>query len=205
MTGAVESSFPAWAKRLVSEFDGADARAQAIAQPLTRQQLNWQPRPGAWSIGQCLAHLAIGNELYLAAIEAALSKRRSGTPVSEITVGGPSRWFIRRYIAPSAQRKNANAPPKITPPNTVEANILDRFLYTNAKARDLIRRAADHDVNRIRFRNPFVPLIHFTVGTGLEIISKHEQRHLFQAERVRDSPTFPVASTTTNEAKKQAR
>jgi hypothetical protein len=41
------------------------------------------------------------------------------------------------------------------------------------------------------FRNPFVPLIRFTVGTGLEILSKHERRHLLQAERIRESPNVP--------------
>jgi hypothetical protein len=193
MTGGIESILPAWARRLVSEFDEADARAQAVARSLTPQQLNWSALPGTWSVGQCLAHLAIGNELYLAAIEAALSNRGAGTPVPEIIVGAPSRWFIRRYIAPSAHMKTASAPLKITPPTAVDADTLDRFLYTNEKARDVIRRAAGHDVNRLRFRNPFVPLIRFTVGTGLEILSKHEQRHLLQAERVKGSPTFPVA------------
>ena len=37
----------------------------------------------------------------------------------------------------------------------------------------------------IRFRNPFIPLLRFTVGTGLEIVAKHESRHLLQAEGVR--------------------
>jgi len=49
-----------------------------------------------------------------------------------------------------------------------------------------------YDVNRIRFKNPFVPLIRFTVGTGLEIVSQHESRHLLQAERIRESPGFPA-------------
>jgi hypothetical protein len=44
---------------------------------------------------------------------------------------------------------------------------------------------------KYNFRNPFVPVIRFTVGTGLEILSKHERRHLLQAERVRESAGFP--------------
>jgi hypothetical protein len=69
--------------------------------------------------------------------------------------------------------------------------VLERFLRNNAAARQLIVRAGEYDVNRIRFRNPFVPVFRFTVGTGLEIISKHEGRHLLQAERVRQSVGFP--------------
>jgi hypothetical protein len=63
--------------------------------------------------------------------------------------------------------------------------VLDRFLRTNRDIREFIHRAEPYDVNRVRFRNPFVPLIWFTVGTGLEVLVRHERRHLLQAERIR--------------------
>ena len=62
---------------------------------------------------------------------------------------------------------------------------------TNNQTRALLERATHVDVNRVRFKNPFVGWIRFTVGTGLEILSKHEQRHLLQAERVRGASGFP--------------
>ena len=74
--------------------------------------------------------------------------------------------------------------------------MLERFLRSNDVARNLVRRASPYDVNRIRFRNPFVPLLRFTVGTGLEIISRHQHRHLLQAERVRQAPAFPPQERT---------
>ncbi|MDP9202506.1 MAG: hypothetical protein M3P26_11330, partial [Gemmatimonadota bacterium] len=83
--------------------------------------------------------------------------------------------------------KRRRAPKKSRPGAQVEASVLDRFLNSNHKARELIHRASNYDVNRIRFQNPFVPVLRFTVGTGLEILSKHQRRHLLQAERVRDS------------------
>jgi hypothetical protein len=46
-------------------------------------------------------------------------------------------------------------------------------------------------VNRIRYRNPFIPLLRFTVGAALEIIAKHTSRHLLQAEGVRQDMSFP--------------
>ena len=56
--------------------------------------------------------------------------------------------------------------------------------------RELVARASAYDVNRIRFKNPFTPLLRFTVGTGLEIVTQHQSRHLLQAEVVlTDRPT----------------
>jgi hypothetical protein len=111
---------------------------------------------------------------------------REKSSVQEITPGWFGRWFIRNYIEPSAKSKRARAPRKATPQSRVESSILTSFLRSNAVARELVRRASAYDVNRIRFRNPFVPLIRFTVGTGLEIIAKHQDRHLLQAERVQE-------------------
>lgn len=183
-------TLPVWSLRLLSELEAADFRAKSIAEALGPEQLNWQPMPGAWSIGQCLEHLSITNEVYLPVISSALKGRMKGR-AQEIRLGGPSRWFIQNYIAPNPQGRRARAPAKIKPGEKVRDGILAAFLGSNHSARDLVRTAADYDVNAIRFRNPFLPLLRFTVGTGLEIISKHESRHLLQAERVRQSPEFP--------------
>jgi hypothetical protein len=83
--------------------------------------------------------------------------------------------------------KRLRAPQKITPGEQVDVSILERFLVSNREARALVRRASNYDINRIRFANPFIPTIRFTVGTGLEILAKHERRHLLQAARVKDA------------------
>jgi hypothetical protein len=189
---------PAWTTRLIAELTACDARAEAVARSLTREQINWKPRPDAWGIGQCLEHLAAGNELYLEAIEAALTRNLNTGPVEEVAPGAFSRWFIRAYIEPSAQTKRATAPAKIRPPADVDAGILDRFLRSNERARALMRRASDYDVNRVRFRNPFIPVIRFTVGTGFVILPAHQRRHLLQAERVRDLAATPQADAVQN-------
>jgi hypothetical protein len=77
----------------------------------------------------------------------------------------------------------------ITPVSEVDRSVLDGFLESNQGARELVQRAANYDVNRIRFRNPFLPLIYFTLGTGFEILWKHQARHLLQAERIRAALT----------------
>jgi hypothetical protein len=41
-----------------------------------------------------------------------------------------------------------------------------------------------------------VPVIYFTVGSGLVILVRHQHRHLLQAERVVESAGFPRAGHT---------
>lgn len=175
---------PAWSSRVIEELDVSDRHAIDVARGLTPEQLNWSPVPGAWSIGQCLEHLHHANEVYLPPIAKALDAR-SPSPVQDITPGWLGRRFIRDYIDPSTQKRPHQAPGKIAPASRVDASVLDRFLRSNEAARDLVRRASAYDVNRIRFVNPFVPILRLTVGTGLEIVWKHQRRHLLQADRVR--------------------
>lgn len=186
-TSAVQASgsSPGWCARLVSELDAADERATAVAQALTSAQLNWKASPHEWSVGQCLEHLCVASEVYMPPMSSALAGRPVA-PVPEVTPGWFGRWFIRNYIEPSSRTRRGRAPKKIVPAAHVEPSVLERFRSDNDKLRALVLHAGQYDVNRIRFRNPFIPLIHFTVGTGLEILARHQRRHLLQAERIRE-------------------
>jgi len=186
MAGQLDSVSVSWATRLISELEAADQRAKELAAGLMPMQLNWKPSQGAWSVGQCLDHLRAANEVYLPAISASLTDRPL-CAVEEITPGWFARWFIRSYIEPSSESKRAPAPKKIAPGTDVDASVLDLFLAGNQAARELVRRASNYDVNGIRFKNPLLPILRFTVGTGLELVSSHERRHLLQAERVRQA------------------
>ena len=177
------SSSP-WTAPLLADLDAADKRATALAHELSVADLNWQPAPGRWSIGQCIDHLAITNEVYLAAIADTLTNAPV-QPVGEITPGWFGRFFIRNYMEPTDKTRRAPAPGKIRPRLQVDVDVFDRFLRSNQHARKVIAQAGAHDVNRLRFRNPFVPLLRFSAGTGLLIITAHQRRHLLQAERVR--------------------
>jgi hypothetical protein len=184
------SGLPLWSSDLMAQLDEWDREAKELVAGLTAEQLNWQPAPGSWSIGQCLDHLCATTDAYLPPVRAALENGR-GPAVQEIAPGGPTRWFIRKFIEPSTQAARAKAPKKIVPIARVETSVLDRFVRGNEAVRGLIRRAAPYDVNRIRFKNPFIPGLRFTVGAGLLIICRHERRHLLQAQRVKGSANFP--------------
>ena len=185
-----ETASPRWVSRLLAELDAADKQATALAGGLSVDQLNWRASQAEWSIGQCLEHLAVTNEVYAVTIAEGVIDCPAGK-ADEITPGWFGRWFIRSFIDPATQKIKAKAPAKIVPIATVDAGILRRFLETNQITRQLVQRASNVDVNRVRFKNPFIGVIRFTVGTGLEIITKHQRRHLLQGERVKQSPGFP--------------
>jgi hypothetical protein len=179
------------------QLDDAEAEAAALIQDLDDDRINWRPHAAAWSIAQCLDHLNATSRVYLAAMEegAAAARRRGQLRRGPIRPGAPSRWFLRQLEPPS--RRRMKAPRKIAPLAPAEraskTAVGDEFGRQQARVRSLLAAAADLDLNRARFANPFVPLVRFSLGTGFLVIAAHQRRHLLQAQRLRQGPDFPGA------------
>lgn len=173
---------------LQDQLEAAERDAEALVAGLSDEQGGRGPEGGGWSVAECLDHLATGNRLYLHAMEEAangarmrgIHRRRPARPglVGRLFVGllePPPRWWSRM----KAPRKTR---PRAAPPL---AETFASFMATQADVRAFLRTNADLDLAGIRFSNPFLRGIFFSLATGLHVIVAHERRHLLQAWRVR--------------------
>ena len=192
---ARSAEVPAPLKAIAGDLLKSEDDARRIAGSLSDAQINWQPRSDAWSIAQCLDHLARANTVYAAAISQALAQY----PTSDQPWPGPIQpgWVARvfiRSLEPPPKRK-IRAPKKIVPASRIGGReVLAAFLRSHEDVRAVIAECARRDLNRIRFRNPFFGFLRFSAGAGLLILSAHDRRHLWQAERVRECPGFPTSA-----------
>jgi hypothetical protein len=183
-------------QQLLDEIDAVDRAVDALVAPLSDEQFFWKPDDGrSWSIAQCLEHLAIINGTYGAAVAKGIESARArgltgGRPI-ELPLFG--RMFVKAMEPPVKRR--LRAPRKAIPQTTrAREEIMRAFADGHALTRGTIRAAADIDVNRARFVNPFIRFIRWTIGTGLQVGPAHDRRHVWQAENVRKTPGFPTAS-----------
>jgi hypothetical protein len=187
-------------QRILDDLEVNLQRAEAVAQGLDDEQLNWRPAPASWSIGQCLDHLNVANRTYLAPMLEAIEKaRRQGrSRKGPIRQGFVERWFTETMEPPP--RRKLPAPRKIVPSTVrlAKDEVLSEFRRLQGEAVALLRESSGLDLG-VRFPNPFIPLVAFTVGTGFLVIASHERRHLWQAERVRGNPGFPGTSSKKRE------
>jgi hypothetical protein len=177
------------------ELRAAEERAALLIAGLTDNQANWQPGSGtSWSLWQCLDHLARINHTYAAALQDAVQSRSESrrTRTAEISPGRFGRWFIRQLEPPVRRKLKTPANAKPAERGDVRAAVR-AFVESHEPVRAVLDSAAQVDLNRLRFKNPFVSLFRFTVGTGLLIINAHDRRHLWQAERVKEAAGFPSA------------
>ena len=179
---------------LLDQIDAADRAGADLAAGVTDEQFHWQPYDArGWSIAQCLDHLAIMNTHYGKAIRMGIEdgqhrKLRRDGPARPSFFG---RRFIRSQEPPVTLKLKA---PKVgrSPQNKPREEILRAYHEAHDFVRRLIRDAAEIDLNRSTFRNPFIPIVRMRVGTGLAVLAGHDRRHLWQAQQVKLAPGYPA-------------
>jgi hypothetical protein len=186
----VDVKVPADIKDLEDRLGAAGRDAQALVAGLTEPLAAWRAEAGSWSVAECLDHLAIANRVYLRAMEEpAVRARKEGRQRRGPAMPGfVGRWFVRSLEPPVNPRFKGRAPRMIRP--RTAPTLADAFACYAASQDDVrafLRAYADLDLARVRFPNPFVPGVRFSLATGLHVIVAHERRHLWQAWRVREA------------------
>ena len=180
-------------QQILDDLDRADSTAEALVGGMTDEQFHWQPDGGArWSVGQCLEHLAITNELYGGAIRQAVERAR----LSGSTRRGPLRpGFLGQKFVNSLEppvKLRGRAPSGIRPTSKLTRDeIVTRYRQAHETIRQVTIDAATIDANRATFANPFLKVLRVKVSTGLLVVTAHDRRHLWQAEAVTKDPLFP--------------
>lgn len=184
----MHAALPPEIRDLLDQLDAAERDAESLLDGLSEEDGTRPAQGGGWSVAECLDHLATANRVYLRAMEEPARRararcRRRWRPARPGLLGGlfvfslepPPKWWSRR-----------RAPGKIRPrsgPPLAESHA--SFVASQAEVRAFLLAHADLDLAGIRFPNPFVTGIRFSLATGLHVIPAHERRHLWQAWNVR--------------------
>lgn len=190
---------PQWLTRtrsqLRDDFIDLDQQYSALCNRYSREQLLWRPANGSWSIAECVEHVAVSISEYLKPIRAAIAK---GCPPAleqnyPFVAGG---WFSNAFlkrIGPEVTRK-FKAPGKLRPLSVDPEKVFADLHRGHEEVQLLLAETAQLDLNRISFRNPFIPVLRFAVASGFLILAAHGRRHLLQAEQVTKADGFPKSS-----------
>ena len=177
---------------LDAQLDATGRDAALLVEGLTEELGRWRPAQDAWSVAECIDHLAVANTIYLRAMveparRAREEQRLRRKPALPGLLGG---WFARSLEPPVRALRKLKAPRLIKPhvaPLLADAYRDFRSAHDNVRA--FLRANADLDLASVTFPNPFIKGIRFSLATGLHVIPAHERRHLWQGWRARQAAT----------------
>jgi len=190
-------ALPADLQRLEEALDAAERDARALVAGLTEARGAWRAEAGSWSVAECLDHLGTANRIYLGAMQPPAARALSGRrerrgPAQPGLVGG---WFVKFLEPPVKARFKTKAPRAIRPRQAPALNdAITAFLASQDEVRTFLRTYGDIDLTGVRFPNPFIRGVRFSLATGLHVIAAHERCHLWQAWRVRQAAERSIAA-----------
>lgn len=171
---------------LDAQIDAVQADVEALVRGLDETSGGWAAAPTSWSAAQCLDHLAVFNGVYLGAMQRAAVKGRAQGRLRRgpAKPGFIGRLFIAEVEPPVKPRTRFRAPSNIQPgaaPSLIDANT--RLVASQGEVRAFLVKNADLDLTGVRFANPILRGVRFSLASGLNIILAHERRHLWQARQ----------------------
>ena len=172
------------------QFEEAEETARHLTEGLTKQQLDWRPAPGRWSIAECLGHLNVTAEAYIRPMDAAIAraKGRGEYGKAPFRHGFLVNAFIRMLEPPP--RRRFKSPSKFVPGVDTDGAVENFLEYQHAL---MVRseRAEGLHLGRIRITSPITRLLRMSLGQCFRLLATHQRRHLWQAQQIPREPGFP--------------
>jgi hypothetical protein len=175
-----------------AQFERLSSEADALVEPLSEAQFTWQPSPGAWSIAECIEHLNVTARLYLPQLDEAIADaiRRGRYAEGPFSYNWIGRFVVRSMEPPA--RVKLRAPKTFhPPPSRSRREIMAAFRAYQVQFIDRLRQANGLDLAGAKVSSPASKWIRLPLGSGFALMTAHERRHLWQAQRVTAAPGFP--------------
>jgi hypothetical protein len=174
---------------LSDRIDETTAKFVDMTVNLTADQLRWRPSPERWSVAECVSHLLLTDTPYVEEIErqyaAGPVEPRPNDPYMTTWVGR----LMLNTVDPATARRVPTA--GAFKPVKVPADFMADFIKHQRLLKKNVRDSANRNLNLVRVSSPVTKLLRFRLGECLHFLVIHQIRHLNQAHRVRQDPSFP--------------
>lgn len=147
--------------------------------------LHRRPRPDAWNVLECLAHLNHYGDYYLPEIRTRISKTKYARHSETFT----SSWLGNKFAAgmkPGEKTRNITTFKSADPRNygkDFNYDTVSEFIRQQEEMLELLRLAAGVDLTRTKTGISISNLIKLRLGDTLRVVVYHNWRHVEQAQR----------------------
>lgn len=159
------------------------------------EHLNLPEANNKWSMLQDVAHMSLSIAPYNRNISRAIQSGLRNESDYEYNSHWKGDWFTK-FIAPDANAiiKNRMRTMKSMEPKEIldKEETMKEFNQSHRELLELLEKARDYDMNRIKVPTALGPLVKLRLGDAFRFIIAHAQRHVIQLKRIHQN--LPVVA-----------
>jgi len=156
-----------------------DLAARELAAALERDPARWsRGRPGKWTAGQHVEHLAITLAVSADAFEPLAARVRDGT-LARVPRRGPLQWlWVTMVVKRGTLPRGGKTPRRFEAgPGPSREHTLERLRREIHRHRTLGDGLSAQQRDRLWIRNPFVSRWHYTLPEMVQVHAVHVRHH----------------------------
>lgn len=158
---------------------------------LTETQLNQKPAADKWSIAECLIHIIKADEIYLKQFEKLITEK----PIADLNYkpGWLGNYFAKMIVPQQGKLQSTMKSLKTMDPQVnMELlskefengqDIIQKFIAQQKQLNNFMQTAVNTDLGSIKIQTA-IPLVKIKLGDAFRFIVGHNERHIWQAEKV---------------------
>jgi hypothetical protein len=174
---------------IVQSLESAQSHLRRFTDKLQESDWNRKPAANEWSAAECVEHLNLTSRAYIpllrdAVAEAGEVRHPPTTHYHHDALG----WFLSKMFAPlrhlgKLRLVRVKTTPAFEPkPGRSRTEILSDFVRLQAELISLVRSADGLPIDDVKIVSPFGGRMKYSAYSALVIVSRHQHRHLEQAE-----------------------
>ena len=167
----------------------AQTRLRRLTDRVSEDAWNRHRETGRWSAAVCVEHLNLTSRAYLPLFRDAISEARQlrRGPVTHYRKDAFG-WFMTQMVGPMRHigklrlMKVKTTPPFVPKGGQSRTDLLSEFVRLQADIITQIRTADGLALDKVRIVSPFGGRMKYNAYSGMVIVSRHQHRHIDQAE-----------------------
>ncbi len=167
---------------LLEQIQSITRKAEKLVHGRSNEDLTWKSDAAAWSVAECLDHLAQTTQVFLGPIAHAVAEAPALTSDRSLRTGTLARLFIRNLEPP--YRLRFKVLPQLTPCHRDFQSAWSGFLTSQSDLQQAVRSATGLAIDRVKIKSPVYARIAYNIYGALRMLAAHERRHLWQIEQI---------------------
>lgn len=152
---------------------------------LSEEELNWKHNPAKWSIAECLEHLNLYGDHYLPELAKAIAQASPARPDNLFQSSWLGNYFADLMLVKNGKVKKMKTFKAKNPIySATPSAVLSRFIKQQETYAELIQQARGVDLQKKEVPTSLSRWIRLSVGDTLRLTVYHNQRHVWQANRM---------------------